>query len=212
MYIMDSMCNVCKRKGVHELKIREMTKEQIAEESLIDLAYAILEEKKTAVPFFDLLEEIKQLKGFSEEEVKDVLVQFFTDLNVDGRFLLNHENMWGLREWYKIETVEEETAPTIKTRRRRTRLAYFDDEEEIIDEEDIVFEEELEEFLDEDEEDLDFDDEIVDEFEDDLDDIDVDLPEDIPDVDDDLLEEDEEFLMDDDDVMEVDEENEEEEE
>jgi len=185
---------------VHELKIRELTKEQMTEESLIDLAYAILEEKKTAVPFFDLLEEIKQLKGLSDEEVKQVLVQFFTDLNVDGRFLLNHENMWGLREWYKIETVEEETAPTIKTRRRRARLAYFDDEEEIIDEEDLVFEEELEEFLDEEDEDLDFDDELVDEFEEDLGDIDAELTDEIPEVDDDLLEEDEEFLMDDEEI------------
>lgn len=182
------------------MKIRELTKEQMTEESLIDLAYAILEEKKTAVPFFDLLEEIKQLKGLSDEEVKQVLVQFFTDLNVDGRFLLNHENMWGLREWYKIETVEEETAPTIKTRRRRARLAYFDDEEEIIDEEDLVFEEELEEFLDEEDEDLDFDDELVDEFEEDLGDIDAELTDEIPEVDDDLLEEDEEFLMDDEEI------------
>lgn len=182
------------------MKIRELTKEQMTEESLIDLAYAILEEKKTAVPFFDLLEEIKQLKGLSDEEVKQVLVQFFTDLNVDGRFLLNHENMWGLREWYKIETVEEETAPTIKTRRRRARLAYFDDEEEIIDEEDLVFEEELEEFLDEEDEDLDFDDELVDEFEEDLGDIDAELTDEISEVDDDLLEEDEEFLMDDEEI------------
>ena len=108
------------------------------------------------------------MKGLSEEEVKQYSVQFFTDLNVDGRFLLNHDNMWGLREWYKIETVEEETAPTIKTRRRRARLAYFDDEEEIIDEEDLVFEEELEEFLDEEDEELDYDEDIVDEFEEDL--------------------------------------------
>ncbi len=123
---------------MHELKIREMTKEQIAEESLVDLAFAILEEKKTATPFFDLLDEIKELKGLSEEEVKQVLVQFFTDLNVDGRFLLNHDNTWGLREWYKIETIEEETAPTIKTRKRRARMAVFDDDEEIIDEDDLV--------------------------------------------------------------------------
>lgn len=183
-----------------------MTKEQIAEESLVDLAYAILNEKKTAMPFFDLLEEIKQLKGLSEEEVKEILVQFFTDLNVDGRFLLNHDNMWGLREWYKIETIEEETTPTIKTRRRRSRLAYFDDEEEIIDEEDLVFEEELEEFLDEDE---DYDDEL-DEFEDDLGDLDVNLPDDIPGMDDDLLDGDEDLLMDDDDLdIEIDDEEEE---
>ncbi|WP_342463056.1 DNA-directed RNA polymerase subunit delta [Ureibacillus sp. FSL K6-8385] len=185
-----------------------MTQEQIAEESMVDLAYAILNEKKTAIPFLELLEEIRKLKGLSEEEVKNILVQFFTDLNVDGRFLLNHDNMWGLREWYKIETVEEETAPTIKTRRRRARLAYFDDEEEIIDEEDLVFEEELEEFLDEEDEELDYDEDIVDEFEEDLGTLDEELP-DIPGVDDDILEEDEEFLMDEDEIdVEADEEEE----
>ena len=36
-----------------------MTQEQIAEESLVDLAYAILNEKKTAIPFLELLEEIR---------------------------------------------------------------------------------------------------------------------------------------------------------
>ncbi|MEK4282938.1 MULTISPECIES: DNA-directed RNA polymerase subunit delta [Ureibacillus] len=194
---------------MHELKIREMTKEQIAEESLVDLAFAILEEKKTATPFFDLLDEIKELKGLSEEEVKQVLVQFFTDLNVDGRFLLNHDNTWGLREWYKIETIEEETAPTIKTRKRRARMAVFDDDEEIIDEDDLVFEEEFEEFLDEDEEDIDFDDELVDDFDDALDDLDVDLPDDIDEVDDDLIDGDEELLIDDEELdVEIDEEEE----
>ncbi|NLY78511.1 MAG: DNA-directed RNA polymerase subunit delta, partial [Lysinibacillus sp.] len=81
---------------MHELNIREMTKEELAEESLIDLTYAILEEKKEAIPFVELLEEIKELKGISDEEVKEIIVQFFTDLNIDGRFLLNHENKWGL--------------------------------------------------------------------------------------------------------------------
>ena len=34
---------------------------------------------------------------------------------------LNQENTWGLREWYKIETIEEETAPTVKTRKRKQK-------------------------------------------------------------------------------------------
>lgn len=186
---------------MHELNIREMTKEELAEESLIDLTYAILEEKKEAIPFVELLEEIKELKGISDEEVKEIIVQFFTDLNIDGRFLLNHENKWGLREWYKIETIEEETAPTVKARKRRTKLG-FDDEEEIIDEEDLVFEEEFEEFIDEDEEeDVDFDE--------DLDDLDVDIDDEIDEVDDDLIDGDEEFLMDDDEDLELEEEEEE---
>lgn len=175
---------------MHELNIREMTQEQLAEESLIDLAYAILQEKKTAVTFYDLLEEIKQLNGLSDENAKEVLVQFFTELNIDGRFLLNRDNTWGLREWYKIETIEEETAPTVKTRKRRKAL--LDDEEELIDEDDLVFEEDFEEFIDDEEEDEVLDDE-------DIDFVDDDLDAELEDVEDDLLDGDEEFLMDDDD-------------
>jgi DNA-directed RNA polymerase subunit delta len=181
---------------VHELNIREMTQEQLAEESLIDLAYALLQEKKTAMPFLELLEEIKKLNGLSDEESKELLVQFFTELNIDGRFLLNRDNTWGLREWYKIETIEEETAPTVKTRKRRKALP--DDEEEIIDEDDLIFEEDLEEFIDEDEEEVDEDDEELDFVDEEIDDLD----EEIDEVDDELIEGDEEFLMDDDELEE----------
>lgn len=184
---------------MHELNIRELSKEELAEESLIDLTFAILEEKKEAISFFELLDEIKQLRGLSDEEMKEAIVQFFTDLNIDGRFLLNNENKWGLREWYKIETIEEETAPTVKARKRKARTA-FDDEEEIIDEEDLVFEE----FVDEEEEE--FDEEIDEEFDEEIDDIDADIDDDIDEVDDELIEGDEKFLIDDDELEEEEEE------
>lgn len=74
------------------MNFRDMTKEQLAEESLIDLAYAILEDKKMALPLNDLLKEIQDLNGMSDAYLKSRLLQFYTDLNVEGRFLLNHEN------------------------------------------------------------------------------------------------------------------------
>ena len=55
---------------MHDLNFREMTKEQLAEESLIDLAYAILEERKSPIAFNDLLKEIQILNGLSDEEIK----------------------------------------------------------------------------------------------------------------------------------------------
>ena len=62
MGIMLRKCN--KRKDVHDLNFREMTKEQLAEESLIDLAYAILEDKKQPLTLNELLKEIQNLNGF----------------------------------------------------------------------------------------------------------------------------------------------------
>lgn len=172
-----------KRKDVHDLNFRDMTKEQIAEESLIDLAYAILEDKKQAMPLNDLLKEIQALNGISNADLKARLVQFYTDLNVEGRFLLNNENGWGLREWYKVETIEEETAPTIKARKKKSK-ATDDDEEDLVDldEEDVVFDEDFDEFIEEEEEeDIEF-------VEEEIEDIDTDLDEE-------LIEEDESFII-----------------
>ncbi|PYF07515.1 DNA-directed RNA polymerase subunit delta [Ureibacillus chungkukjangi] len=181
-----------------------MTKEQLAEESLIDLAYAILEERKSPLAFQDLLKEIQNLNGMSDAEIQDRLVQFYTDMNIDGRFLLNHENGWGLREWYKVETIEEETAPTVKARKRKSKASADDEEDLIVDEDDLVFEEDFEEFVDEEveedeeeEEDLDF---VAEEI-DSIDEVDAD-------IDDDLIEEEDGFIIDDEEEAEEEEEEE----
>ena len=185
---------------MHDLNFREMTKEQLAEESLIDLAYAVLEERKSAIAFADLVKELQSLNGFSDEEMQSRLVQFYTDMNIDGRFLLNHESGWGLREWYKVETIEEETAPTVKARKKK-KAVIDDEEDEIIDldEDDIVFDEDFDEFSDdEDEEDIEEDDAL--EFvEEDIEDLDADIDEEL------IPEEEEEFVIEDEDEDELDE-------
>lgn len=187
------------RKDVHELNFREMTKEQLAEESLIDLAFAILEEKKAAIPFEELVKLIQGLNGLSDEEMKSRLVQFYTDMNVDGRFLLENEKGWGLREWYKVEQIEEETAPSVKIRKKKSKAAVEDEElEELEDEieEDLGFEEDFEEDFDE------FVEEDEDEEEvEDLDDIEFDEEEVIDDIEEDLDEE----LIDEEDEFELEE-------
>jgi len=171
---------------VHELNFREMTKEQLAEESLINLAYVILNEKRASVSFNDLLTILQELVGYSKEEIKARLLQFYTDLNVDGRFLYNQETGWGLREWFKVEQIEEETAPSVKTHKKKSK-ATLDDEDldEDLEEEDIDFDEDYEEFVEEEDveeveekEDIDFDDE-------DIEDIDEEIDEDFIEEDDD---------------------------
>ena len=188
---------------MHDLNFRGMTDEQLAEESLIDLAYAILEDKKQAMPLNDLLKEIQKLNGISDKDLKSRLVQFYTDLNVEGRFLLNHENGWGLREWYKVETIEEETAPTIKSRKKKAKAADEDDDLIDLEEEDVLFDEDYDEFVDEEEEDVEED---IDFVEEEIEEIDSD------DLDEELIEEDDSFIIEDDEEEEeLDEELEEEE-
>jgi len=178
------------------MNFREMTKEQLTEESLINLAYAILNEKRASVSFNDLLTIIQELVGYSDEEMKARLLQFYTDLNIEGRFLFNQETGWGLREWYKVEQIEEETAPSVKTHKKKSKAALEDEDDldEELEEEDIDFDEDYEEFVededdideeDEDKEDIDFDEE-------DIEDIDEEIDEDFIDEDEDELEEEDE--------------------
>ncbi len=99
---------------MHELNFRELSKDQLAEESLIELANSILVEQGQPITFQEIISVIKDLGARTEDQIKAEIVQFYTDINVDGRFIVLGENRWGLREWYAIDQVEEETAPTVK--------------------------------------------------------------------------------------------------
>lgn len=118
------------RKDVHELNLRELNQEQLTEESLINLAYGILVESKKPLAFRDIITAIEKLKARTPEEMKANLNQFYTDVNIDGRFMILAENRWGLREWYAIDQVEEEIAPTVKVRKKKAKAAVVDDEDE----------------------------------------------------------------------------------
>ena len=132
------------------MKLRELSKEELIEESFVDLTYAMLEETHETKTYSELVTDIEQLLGLSSEEMKSRLVQFYTDMNIDGRFLILGENRWGLREWYPVEQIEEESAPTVKARKKKAKVA--DDEE--FDDMDLEMEDELDfDDFDEDDED-----------------------------------------------------------
>ena len=187
------------RKDVHDLNFREMTTEQLQEESLIDIGFAILEDRKNSMTLPELFEEIQKLVGYSNEQMAARKPQFYTDMNIDGRFLAIAENQWGLREWYPVEQIEEETAPTVKVRKKKAKVAEdeLDDLEEI-DEDEIIFEEEFDEFIEDDDEDEDEEDVVIDFEEAEIDEVDV--------IEEDLIdEEDEDFEIIDDEELEEDE-------
>lgn len=153
------------RKDVRLLNIREMTKEQLLEESMINIAYAILTEKHEALTLQQLMDEIRKLTGVSERKMKEKLQQFYTDMNIDGRFLAINDNRWGLREWYPVDQIEEETAPVVKVRKKKKKKAVLDDEDDDVEEddedEDELFDEEFDELVDDDDEEDEEEEEIV---------------------------------------------------
>ncbi|MDH9609783.1 DNA-directed RNA polymerase subunit delta [Staphylococcus epidermidis] len=96
------------------MKIQDYTKEMVDEKSFIDMAYTLLNDKQTTMNLYDIIDEFKSLGGYEYEDIENRIVQFYTDLNTDGRFLNVGENLWGLRDWYSVDDIEEKIAPTIQ--------------------------------------------------------------------------------------------------
>ena len=106
------------------MKIKVYTKEMVDEKSFIDMAYTLLNDKQTTMNLYDIIDEFKSLGGYEYDDIENRVVQFYTDLNTDGRFLNVGENQWGLRDWYSVDDIEEKIAPTIQ------KFDILDDEDE----------------------------------------------------------------------------------
>lgn len=218
LFIMKNMYSpdrcVEKRKEVPKLSLELYSKEQLQEMSFIEIAYEYLKNSKQAISFSELMDEIAKALKLSEQEVRAKIAQFYTDLNIDGRFLALGGNRWGLRVWYPVDTIEEEVVAAAKPKKKKAKKVVDEDEMELDDfeeaEEDYDYDD-LDDFTDEedelldDEEDESFDDvddvedvDNVDEFEDeeefdlDEDELDEDLDEDVTDLADTEEEDDEE--------------------
>ncbi|MET3699045.1 DNA-directed RNA polymerase subunit delta [Bacillus oleivorans] len=182
---------------------QKYAKEELQEMSLIELANLLLVENKEPIPFIDIVSEIASILELSEEQIQDRMPQFYTDMNIDGRFLCIGENKWGLRTWYPLDQIEEETVPTIRPKKKKGKKVVDDDDLDIDEFDDLDEEEDLDfDDLDEEYE----DDEILDEDEDDEEDDDdfddlTDDDDDDEDFDDEEIIEDEEYDLDNDDII-----------
>ncbi|AOC92804.1 DNA-directed RNA polymerase subunit delta [Bacillus amyloliquefaciens] len=171
------------------MSIKQYSQEQLKQMALVEIAHEIFSEHKKPVPFQELLNEIISLLGVTKEELGDRIAQFYTDLNIDGRFIALSDQTWGLRSWYPYDQLDEETQPTVKAKKKKAKKVVEEDldldEFEEVDEDDIDLDEvedeldiESEDFdddLDEDEdEELEIDEEIIDEDEEDFDEKDED--------------------------------------
>lgn len=126
-----------------------MTKSQLQEEALIDITFAIFQDRREPITFQKIMDEIRSLTGITKKDMELRLPQFYTDLNIDGRFMAMNEGNWALREWYPVDQIEVETAPVVKTRKKKKK-ASDDEEEEDLENLDVeVFEEDYEELGDE---------------------------------------------------------------
>lgn len=127
---------------------------------MVEVAHAILEAKNEVLDFNQLLVEIQEYMELSDEALEARMARFYTDLNIDGSFISLGENRWGLRDWYPIDSIDEEIATSMedeevkKPRKKRKKVNAFGSEDDLIDYNDDDPEDE--ELLDD--EDLDSDD------------------------------------------------------
>lgn len=96
------------------MKLKDFTKEMVDEHSFIEMAYILLTENGKETNLYDMIDEFKSLGNYNDTEIENRILQFYTDLNTDGRFLSVGENIWGLRDWYSVDDIEEKIAPTIQ--------------------------------------------------------------------------------------------------
>lgn len=128
--------------------------------SMGEVAHAILEAKNEVLDFNQLLVEIQEYMELSDEALEARMARFYTDLNIDGSFISLGDNRWGLRDWYPIDSIDEEIATSMedeevkKPRKKRKKVNAFGTEDDLIDYNDDDPEDE--ELLDD--EDLDSDD------------------------------------------------------
>ncbi|MBM7617656.1 DNA-directed RNA polymerase subunit delta [Weissella uvarum] len=114
-----------------------------SELSMIEVARAILSDRHETMAFSDLLNEVQNFTGKSDEEIRARLAQFYTDLNIDGSFISLGDNTWGLRSWYPIDSIDEavhldldeeqENKPKKKRKKINAFLADVDDDDDVID-------------------------------------------------------------------------------
>ncbi|OAS88089.1 MULTISPECIES: DNA-directed RNA polymerase subunit delta [Metabacillus] len=168
------------------MSLKQLTDEQIKEMAMVEVAYELFVEGKKPYIFSELVEEVSSLLGLTKKQVEDKIAQFYTDINIDGRFICVGENMWGLRTWYPYEQIEEEIVPVAKPKKKKAKKGVEDDLEDDFDviDEDLDYDD-FDDTSDDDDDDDDFDD---------IDDVDLD-----DDDDDDLIDDDDEdYDLDDD--------------
>ncbi|THB62018.1 DNA-directed RNA polymerase subunit delta [Vagococcus silagei] len=111
-----------------------------SELSMIEVAHAILEQHGDIMDFSDLVNQIQAYLEKSDSEIRTILPQFYTDLNIDGSFISLGDNRWGLRGWYPIDSIDEEVSgidedeeDTPRRKKRKKVNAFIGQDEDAID-------------------------------------------------------------------------------
>ena len=125
------------------VKLNELSTEQVKAMSLVDLCYAyMVEENIEKLNIYDFLDYIKPLRGVDEEEFSSQAAYFYTDLNLDGRFVCVEDGSWKLRDSLFVEDIVEPSVKKFEIDDEELEELGEDEQEDVHDEVDALVEEE----------------------------------------------------------------------
>ena len=115
-------------------------------ESIVEVAYEIMQKKQGTQKFAKLYKEVSDVLEMNEEEVEQNISKFYTKLTLDERFVLLEDNTWDLRERQSFDKVHidmndiyseiEEEEKEMEVEKQEER--FYDDDEVILDSEEDV--------------------------------------------------------------------------
>ena len=162
--------------------------ENYSELSLLEVAVKILEEKNAPINIYDLIAEVLNRKGLTDDENKTLTAKLYVDITTSSKFVYMGDSNWDLKINQSLDEFDKDGSDF------NSKEDYVEDEEETLDED-----EELDD-LDEEDEDDDREDDDQDEEDDEDEDEDDDREYEEDDLEDDDL--DDEDDLDDDDFKE----------
>lgn len=139
------------------MNIRQMSLEELELLSYTDIAYELLKLDKKPKTTRDLFKEVCDLLQISEDNMFEMIGDFYTTLTTDKRFILLDSAEWDLKEAHSVKTIiddeddeegeEEETEEEEDEAVSNDEEDFDDIDDEIDDLEDLVVvtEEEMDE-------------------------------------------------------------------
>src|SRR5699024_2714559 len=122
--------NIMKRK-CKIIAMEKYTEEKLKKMSMIELANLILGEQKKELNIKELFDTVEETKQLTDAQRNDLLARFYTDLNIDGRFMALGSNVWGLKRWYPADQTTEKS---LAASRKRSQEEEELEDDEFLDE------------------------------------------------------------------------------
>ena len=157
--------------------------ENYSELSLLEVAVKIVEEKKSPINIYELIEAVLAAKGLTDDENKTLATKLYVDITTSSKFVYMGESNWDLKINQSLDEFDKDGSDFNS---KDDYVEEDSEEDEILDddEDDLDDEDEEDENHDDDEdeedeeEDEDHDDDEDDDLDDDLDDDEDDLDDD----------------------------------